>query len=526
MKPVKKFPVLLIVSVVLCALGYVLRPLMPGLADMFRHLGFIWIGYGVFALLLKQPKETRARTVCSLTRSILSYTAVLLSVFFGLRALGVDVTASLASVGVVTLIIGFGAQSLIEDVLTGIFLIAEGRYNVGDILVLDDFRGKVVDISVRTTTLEDSGGNHKIINNSEIRNFQNRSQETSVAVSTISIGYDADLRAVEAVITDALPAMYEENRGVFLDVPQYIGVEELAGSGVVLKFIVSATEENIFAARRALNRSLKLLFDEKGIGNGISLIIFAGIVSRIPAGTVYLFNYAQGGGMHVLHILGFLVIALISIVATIAINEGQRRIPVQYAKRVVGRKVYGGQSTHIPIKVNSAGVIPVIFASSLMSFPVVIAGFFQVNYDTIGGKILLALNSSSWFNPERPAYSVGLIVYIALIIVFAYFYTSITFNPLEVANNMKKSGGFIPGIRPGKPTSDYLDGILEYIILIGACGLIIVCLVPIIVSGLFSVSRLSFGGTSLIIIVGVVLETIKAVESQMLVRNYKGFLND
>ena len=265
MKPVKKFPVLLIVSVVLCALGYVLRPLMPGLADMFRHLGFIWIGYGVFALLLKQPKETRARTVCSLTRSILSYTAVLLSVFFGLRALGVDVTASLASVGVVTLIIGFGAQSLIEDVLTGIFLIAEGRYNVGDILVLDDFRGKVVDISVRTTTLEDSGGNHKIINNSEIRNFQNRSQETSVAVSTISIGYDADLRAVEAVIADALPAMYEENRGVFLDVPQYLGVEELAGSGVVLKFIVSATEENIFAARRALNRSLKLLFDEKGI---------------------------------------------------------------------------------------------------------------------------------------------------------------------------------------------------------------------------------------------------------------------
>ena len=176
-----------------------------------------------------------------------------------------DVTASLASVGVVTLIIGFGAQSLIEDVLTGIFLIAEGRYNVGDILVLDDFRGKVVDISVRTTTLEDSGGNHKIINNSEIRNFQNRSQETSVAVSTISIGYDADLRAVEAVIADALPAMYEENRGVFLDVPQYLGVEELAGSGVVLKFIVSATEENIFAARRALNRSLKLLFDEKGI---------------------------------------------------------------------------------------------------------------------------------------------------------------------------------------------------------------------------------------------------------------------
>ncbi len=265
MKSDKKFPILLIVSAALCALGYVLRSLTPELAGLCRHLGFIWIGYGVLALLLKLPKETRARTVCSLTRSILSYAAVLLSVYFGLRALGVDVTASLASVGVVTLIIGFGAQSLIEDVLTGIFLIAEGRYNVGDILVLDDFRGKVVDISVRTTTLEDAGGNHKIINNSEIRNFQNRSQKTSLAVSTVSVGYDADLRAVETVIADALPAMFEENRAVFLDVPQYIGVEELGESGVVLKFIVSATEENVFAARRALNRSLKLLFDEKGI---------------------------------------------------------------------------------------------------------------------------------------------------------------------------------------------------------------------------------------------------------------------
>ena len=265
MKSDKKFPILLIVSAALCALGYVLRSLTPELAGLCRHLGFIWIGYGVLALLLKLPKETRARTVCSLTRSILSYAAVLLSVYFGLRALGVDVTASLASVGVVTLIIGFGAQSLIEDVLTGIFLIAEGRYNVGDILVLDDFRGKVVDISVRTTTLEDAGGNHKIINNYEIRNFQNRSQKTSLAVSTVSVGYDADLRAVEAVIADALPAMFEENRAVFLDVPQYIGVEELGESGVVLKFIVSATEENVFAARRALNRSLKLLFDEKGI---------------------------------------------------------------------------------------------------------------------------------------------------------------------------------------------------------------------------------------------------------------------
>ena len=149
-----------------------------------------------------------------------------------------------------------------------------------------------------------------------------------------------------------------------------------------------------------------------------------------------------------------------------------------------------------------------------------------MDYATFGGKILRALNSGSWFHAEYPVYSIGMVVYIALIVVFAYFYTSITFNPLEVANNMKKSGGFIPGIRPGKPTSDYLNNILNYIVFIGACGLIVVCLIPIMVSGIFSVGSLSFGGTSLIIIVGVVLETIKAVEAQMLVRNYRGFLND
>jgi len=268
---------------------------------------------------------------------------------------------------------------------------------------------------------------------------------------------------------------------------------------------------------------------EKGVGNGISIVLMINILSRVPSDITTLYETfikPQTVAKGALAAVIILAVIVVTVVLVILLNGATRNIPVQYAKKMQGRKMVGGQSSSIPLKVNTAGVIPVIFASSLMSFPVVIAGFFQVNYDTIGGKILLALNSSSWFNPERPAYSVGLIVYIALIIVFAYFYTSITFNPLEVANNMKKSGGFIPGIRPGKPTSDYLDGILEYIILIGACGLIIVCLVPIIVSGLFSVSRLSFGGTSLIIIVGVVLETIKAVESQMLVRNYKGFLND
>lgn len=186
----------------------------------------------------------------------------------------------------------------------------------------------------------------------------------------------------------------------------------------------------------------------------------------------------------------------------------------------------GTQSAEIPLKVNTAGVIPVIFASSLMSFPIVIAQFFTVDYMSVPGKLLAMLNSSNWLKADRPVYSIGLVIYIVLIVLFAYFYTSITFNPLEVANNMKKSGGFIPGIRPGRPTSDYLSKLLNYVIFLGATGLTIVAVVPVVISGLFSISSLSFTGNSLIIIVGVILETIKSVESSMLVRNYKGFLVD
>ncbi|MBQ2251104.1 MAG: preprotein translocase subunit SecY, partial [Lachnospiraceae bacterium] len=210
----------------------------------------------------------------------------------------------------------------------------------------------------------------------------------------------------------------------------------------------------------------------------------------------------------------------------LVLNGAERRIPVQYSKKMQGRRMIGGQSSHIPLKVNTAGVIPVIFASSIMSIPSMVAQFFTVDYSTFGGKVIMALNSSNWFRPEMPGYSVGLVLYIVLIVLFAYFYTSITFNPMEVANNMKKAGGFIPGIRPGKPTSEYLDNVLNNIVFIGACGLIIVCLIPIIASGLFNVGSLSFGGTSLIIITGVILETMKQVESMMMVRNYKGFLND
>ncbi len=268
---------------------------------------------------------------------------------------------------------------------------------------------------------------------------------------------------------------------------------------------------------------------EKGVGNGISIVLLFNIVSSLPSDVNTIYNvFLNGKNIGATVTIAILILAVVvALVAfVVLLQDGERRIPVQYPKKMVGRKLVGGQSSHIPLKVNTAGVIPVIFASSIMSFPVVIAQFFHPDYSTIGGKILLMLNSSSWFRPETPWYSVGLVIYLVLIVLFAYFYTSITFNPLEVANNMKKSGGFIPGIRPGKPTSEYLDKILNYLVFIGAVGLIIISIIPIMISGLFSVSHLSFLGTSLIIIVSVTLETIKSIESQMIVRNYKGFLND
>ena len=268
---------------------------------------------------------------------------------------------------------------------------------------------------------------------------------------------------------------------------------------------------------------------EKGVGNGISIVLLFNILSSVPDDIktlYYRFIFGQTVTKMIFSVVMIALIILAMVVFVIVLNDAERRIPVQYSKKMVGRKMVGGQTSNIPLKINTAGVMPVIFASSIMSFPVVISQFFTIDPSSIGSKILMVLNSGSWCRPEYPIYSIGLVIYIALLIMFAYFYTSITFNPLEVANNMKKQGGFIPGIRPGKPTSDYLNKILNYIVIIGACGLIVIAIVPILASGLLNVSRISFSGTSLIIIVGVVLETIKAVESQMLVRYYKGFLND
>ena len=268
---------------------------------------------------------------------------------------------------------------------------------------------------------------------------------------------------------------------------------------------------------------------EHGVGNGISIVLLINIVSRIPDDFVTLFDQFMKGQTILNAVVAAVVIiavVLVTVVFVIFLQDGERRIPVQYAKKMQGRKMVGGQSTNIPLKVNTAGVIPVIFASSLMSFPNVIASLLGKTGGTgIGSKIMTGLSQSSWCDPSRPIYSLGLVLYIVLVVFFAYFYTSITFNPIEISNNMKRQGGFIPGIRPGKPNTEYLSRILNYIVFIGAVGLIIVCVIPIFFNGMFG-ANVSFGGTSIIIIVGVVLETLKQIESQMLVRYYKGFLND
>lgn len=267
---------------------------------------------------------------------------------------------------------------------------------------------------------------------------------------------------------------------------------------------------------------------ENGVGNGISIVLVINIISRIPQDFTSLFNqfvFGKPVATAVLAVIIILAVVLAMVILVIILNDATRKIPVQYAKKVQGRKMVGGQSTNIPLKVNTAGVIPVIFASSIMQFPVIICSLLGYSGTGVWRHILNGLSSNNWCNPSQPVYSIGLVVYIVLVIFFAYFYTSITFNPLEIANNMKKQGGFIPGIRPGKPTSDYLNKILNYVIFIGACGLTIICVIPFIFNGVFGAS-VSFGGTSLIIIVSVVLETIKQIESLMLVRNYKGFLND
>lgn len=248
---------------------------------------------------------------------------------------------------------------------------------------------------------------------------------------------------------------------------------------------------------------------QKGIGNGISLIIFINIVSRLPQATTSLLAYDNYVKVAILVLLFVVVIGF-----TVLMSLGERRISVQYAKRVAGRKVYGGQTQNIPIKVNLAGVLPVIFAMSLLQFPAIITNLFVKNPNEFWQTAL------TWFDWTKP---IGGTVYVVLIFAFAFFYSTIAFNPIDIASNLKKGGGFIPGIRPGKPTSDYLSKVATHITLMGAIFLSILAMTPLVLGAVFNM-QIQFGGTSLLIVVGVALETIKQLESQMLMRHYKGFL--
>ena len=249
-----------------------------------------------------------------------------------------------------------------------------------------------------------------------------------------------------------------------------------------------------------------------GIGNGISLIIFAGIVARLPDGLETIYQYIQNGTINMFQAFLFAVIALAMIAVVVAVTQGQRRIPIQYAKRVVGRKMYGGHSTFLPLKVNQAGVIPIIFASSVLMFPVTIAQFIDNEF------VHKVADLFTWGTPLQTA------LYALLIFIFTYFYTAISINITDMADNMKKYGGFIPGIRAGKPTADYVDNVMTRITLAGAVFLAVVAIIPNFLGSITGVQGVYFGGTALLIVVGVALDTMQQIESLMVTRHYKGFV--
>lgn len=286
------------------------------------------------------------------------------------------------------------------------------------------------------------------------------------------------------------------------------GVLESRGIFHLIAIVVTLTAGTIFLMWIGEQIS------DKGIGNGISLLIFASIISRGPAAIAGTFALLRAGTITIFNVLLLVVIGAVVIFFIVKVNEAQRRIPVQYAKRVVGRKMYGGQSSFIPLRLNPAGVIPVIFASSILLFPATIAQFFP------NSKIMVSI--ANIFSPHTPVY---IVLYALLIIFFTYFYTSVTFNAGDVSDNIKKHGGFIPGIRPGKPTADYIQHILTRTTLAGAVFLAFIAILPDFVLALTNISSVRFGGTSLLIVVGVALDTMKQMESHLLMRHYQGFLD-
>lgn len=252
---------------------------------------------------------------------------------------------------------------------------------------------------------------------------------------------------------------------------------------------------------------------EKGIGNGISMLIFIGIVAEIPSNVRNVALALKAGAISIIGVIAYVIVTVVLIAGIVLVTEGQRRIPVQYAKRVVGRRMYGGQSTHIPLRVNQAGVIPVIFASSILTFPLTLAQFIPA----VGAL-------ERWIGYGSIGY---IILYVVMIIFFTFFYTAVTFNPQEIADNMKKNGGFIPGLRPGRPTAEYMERVLTRITLPGAVFLAVIAVMPFVVSAVTRIPQniLSLGGTGMIIMVGVALDTMKQIESHLLLRHYEGFLS-
>lgn len=373
---------------------------------------------------------------------------------------------------------------------------------------------------------------------------------TNMSIFALSITPYITASIIVQLLTIAIPRLEElqkegeEGRKVILKITRYmnVGLSVLQSVAMAIgfgsQFLIHYTWYNVvFVAFIMTAGSAALMWigeqiTDRGLGNGISIILLVNILSDMPQDFRTLYTtFVKGKSIALGVVSAVIILALIvaMVVFVVYLQDGERHIPVQYSKKMQGRSLIGGQSTFIPLKVNTAGVMPVIFASSLLSFPAIIAGFMHYNYTaptTIWGHIIKLLTQSQWCNPSEPIYSFGLLIYLALLVFFAYFYTSITFNPIEVADNMKKQGGFIPGIRPGKPTSDYLESILNYLIFIGAVGLSIVAVVPIVLTGVFGVgSSLCFFGNSLIIVVGVIMETFQQLESMMLVRNYKGFLD-
>lgn len=302
------------------------------------------------------------------------------------------------------------------------------------------------------------------------------------------------------------------------------GVDAIQNPGVLTFFIIVLT----FTAGTAFIVWVGELITEKGLGNGVSLLIFAGIVSRIPSGIVTIYNQFLGAGVTAGGLVAVILVAVVAIAAVafvVFFSDAERRIPVQYAKRVVGRKLYGGQSTNIPIKVAMGGVMPIIFASSIMAFPATIVRLVTGgNMPTEGWGYYVLGCLSAGYSTAWWTSVVYALIYFLLIIFFTYFYSSIQFNPIELSNNMKKSGGFIPGIRPGKPTSDYIGKISSRLNLVGSFFLGAVAILPVIIGAVFNIPSLQIGGTSLLIMEGVALETVRQIESQMTMRHYKGFL--